>query len=187
MYRRGLEEFPQFVAVLHADKTHITVCGANHSGQLGTGDEQQRNTFCTINLPVAFTCISTGLVHCLAVAEIDGALWSWGSNIYNQLGLIIDPLLVNTTYPEHNEIMQVSKPTQIKDTQYFHSVHAGYDFSLALGLDGSVWSFGIAISCIRNSKNIPLTCFSHNKEKMWMDNLGRATSVPAKFLPKFHH
>jgi alpha-tubulin suppressor-like RCC1 family protein len=56
----------------------------------------------------------------------------------------LDPYL--TILTPYIEIAFLTEPTQIPGTNSFVQVSAGQDFSLALELNGNVWSFGKSAS-----------------------------------------
>jgi len=116
--------------VLDGSGNHLFTCGYNYAGQLGTGDSIDKEKFTQVNLPVKFISLSVGHTdHSLGIAEIDGSLWSWGSNSHGQLG-------------QGTGVPNLTQPTQIPDTHSFVQISAGYQFSLALDSNEHVWSFG---------------------------------------------
>ena len=97
--------------------------------------------------------ISAGSSHSLALKD-DGTVWAFGTNNYGQLGV--------------GDTMNRDAPVQVKDpsdpTTYLTGVtaiSAGYDYSLALKSDGTVWAWG-SNECGRlgdnttDSKNTPV-------------------------------
>ncbi len=66
--------------------------------------------------------------HCLAIKR-DGSLWAWGDNDMGQLG--IDP---------HNRYPHLS-PRRV-GTGLWRAVGVGYEFSVAIRRDGSLWAWG---------------------------------------------
>jgi alpha-tubulin suppressor-like RCC1 family protein len=108
--------------------------GRNTSGQLGNGTMSLTNVLpalvpglTALGLPASVTGITAGVAHALALSS--GGVLGWGSNNFGALGRgrIFDahglPGLVNNLPP----VTQVS----------------GFDtVSLALGTDGTVWSWG---------------------------------------------
>jgi alpha-tubulin suppressor-like RCC1 family protein len=115
--------------VLSAEKDRYYACGRNNFGSLGTGDCEWRTTFTLVEVPVRFLTISAGGDHSVAISELDGSLWGWGSNSFGQAGFprVIDKLLV---------------PTQVANTSSFYQISTGCKFTLALNNNGDVWSYG---------------------------------------------
>jgi uncharacterized repeat protein (TIGR02543 family) len=66
----------------------IWACGANNSGELGTGDTVNRTVLTKVELPgVKFAKISPGENHMLALST-QGDVWVWGNNSFgNRLGV----------------------------------------------------------------------------------------------------
>jgi len=79
-----------------------------------------------------FTQISAGYSHSLAL-DSDGNLYSWGNNTSSQLGR--NPI---STTPA-NQPGKVTMPTGVKQ---FTQISAGSEYSLALGSDGNLYSWG---------------------------------------------
>ena len=109
--------------------------GNNSSGQLGTGstDYSPHSTPSKGSMPTdgtKFTQISAGNYHSLAMGT-DGNLYSWGSNGTGALGRETDQT------PE-NRPGVVTPPTGVRFTQF----SAGSGYSLALGSDGNLYSWG---------------------------------------------
>jgi hypothetical protein len=76
--------------------------------------------------------VSAGIHHSLALSQ-DGTVWSWGSNARGQLG-----------YGPAGAFEIASKPTRVSalDAAGAIAVAAGGDFSLSLGQDGNVSTWG---------------------------------------------
>ena len=82
---------------------------------------------------VRFTQTSGGLMHLLALGS-DGNLYSWGDNSTGQLG---DG--TNTSSGMSYALRKVIMPA---DGTKFTRISAGFDFSLAMGTDGNLYSWG---------------------------------------------
>ena len=109
--------------------------GDNSSGQLGTGstDYSPHSTPSKGSMPTdgtKFTQISAGNYHSLAMGT-DGNLYSWGSNGTGALGR-------ETNQTPENLPGVVTPPTGVRFTQF----SAGSGYSLALGSDGNLYSWG---------------------------------------------
>jgi len=79
--------------------------------------------------------IAAGLSHSVALAS-NGKLLSWGSNVYNQLGI---SSLEATTYYYAQEVTLTGTPLQGKPID---DLHCGDDFTLVLSNDKKLYSFG---------------------------------------------
>ncbi|NOZ26059.1 MAG: RCC1 repeat-containing protein [Nitrospirae bacterium] len=120
---------------LKSDGT-VWVWGGNIFGQLANGT----SGYGVFNIPeqvdtlTDITAIAAGGSHVLAL-KADGTVWAWGSNERGQLG-------VETTetctyhYPCSTTPVQVSGLTDVS------AIAAGYDHSVALKSDGTVWTWG---------------------------------------------
>ena len=69
--------------VVKSDKT-LFCCGWNHAGQLGLGDNTNRNILTELNID-DIKQISSGYYHSV-ILKNDGTVWSCGANNYGQLG-----------------------------------------------------------------------------------------------------
>ena len=112
--------------------------GYNNSGQLGNGttDSSRHGTPSKVAMPAGvtkFTQISAGNDHSLAL-DSDGNLYSWGYNMYGQLGKGNSDFVIEKLTP--------SKGLMPADGTKFTQISAGYKHSLALGTDGNVYSWG---------------------------------------------
>ncbi|MBD0378572.1 RCC1 domain-containing protein [Paenibacillus sedimenti] len=106
--------------------------GDNVHGQLGDGTASSRI------LPIAISTLSSKVTknassayHSLAVKE-DGTVWAWGYNKNGQLGLGTS----GDNYLHYYSPTQISSLSQVKD------VAVGWNHSLALKSDGTVWAWG---------------------------------------------
>ena len=104
-------------------------CGQNNFGQLGLGDNINRNTFTQITTNANnIKEIYCGMYHTL-ILENDGTLWGCGKNDYGQLGL--GDGSNRTTF------------TQITaNSDNIKSVYCGWGHTLILKNDGTLWGTG---------------------------------------------
>jgi alpha-tubulin suppressor-like RCC1 family protein len=108
--------------------------GDNYYGQLGT--TVNSGTRAPTPLPTrvgtdTYTQVVAGSSHCLAL-KADGSLYAWGDNYYGQLG--------NTT----NFFSYTPNPTPTRvGTATYTQVAAGFEFTLGLRADGSLYAWGI--------------------------------------------
>lgn len=91
-------------------------------------DQANRLTGFQTTAPAAGSLISGGGYHSLATRS-DGTAWSWGYNVFGQLG--------NGTTVTYS-----SSPVQVSGLVGVTRVAAGNMHSLALRADGSVWAWG---------------------------------------------
>ena len=124
---------------LSADGTVYT-WGRNEYGQLGNGT-------ITANSPVpvavktagtpmegkTITQVAAGATHSLALAT-DGTIYAWGKNEYGQLG---NDSTTNSSVPV--AVKTAGTPMAGKT---IIQIHAGYEHSLALASDGTVYAWG---------------------------------------------
>jgi alpha-tubulin suppressor-like RCC1 family protein len=106
--------------------TKVWGVGSNTEGELGTGT----STPSPLQLPVSQVLeLAAGHVHTLALRQ-DGTVWGWGDNQQGQLGF--EPSLCSRRCPRA-QMPGIDGVTQIV---------AGWDFSLMLKTDGTVWITG---------------------------------------------
>lgn len=109
--------------------------GSNASGELGLGDSAIRREPVMIDpgtntgMGGKWIVVSAGSSHVAAIRE-DGSLWAWGTNEYGQLG-------DGTTNGTPN-LKRIDNGTNGKWVQ----VVAGYDFTLGMKADGTIWGWG---------------------------------------------
>jgi X-linked retinitis pigmentosa GTPase regulator len=96
-------------------------CGANESGQLGTGDTKFKLSPVKINIPTRIINLACGYFHTVVVAE-DGSLWGFGNNSKGKLSL---------------DNIAIATPTRIPHAEKFVSVSCGNQFTLALDENGT--------------------------------------------------
>ena len=112
--------------------------GDNSKGQLGRSiNGAEDGTPRKVNLPTGvsrFTQVIAGGEHSLALGS-DGNLYSWGDNTSGQLGR-------NPSATKDGTPRKVAMPAGITITQASAPGTLGGDFSLALGSDGNIYSWG---------------------------------------------
>ena len=125
----------------------VRVIGSNIAGQAGNGTQGNHSASAIqpISGPLAYTAISSGGKHSMAIA-MDGHLYVWGENNYGQLG---DSTLTAVNTPE---------PTAFTNAI---SCAAGYEHSMVLLNDGSLYTWGanfygqLGIGSTTNERNAP--------------------------------
>lgn len=106
----------------------LWVWGYNYTGQVCNGTKKNNK-----NRPVRVQGIgkveevAVGYNHVLALTQ-DGAVYSWGSNEYGQLGI------------EGSQLSAV--PVKVSGLQDVVGIAAGSGHSIALKSDGTVWCWG---------------------------------------------
>jgi alpha-tubulin suppressor-like RCC1 family protein len=127
----------------------VWVWGGNTRGQLGNGTSG--TNFGLVPAPVpglsGIRAIAAGESHNLALAP-DGTVWAWGDNTFGQLGVG-----TSSTTP-------VTSPVQVMNLNGVVALAAGKAHSVALRLDGSVWSWGANGSSQLGNLS-PLTLIAH--------------------------
>jgi len=102
--------------------------GENATGALGLGNTTAYSSPKQVGALTNWLIVSSGYFHTVAI-KTDGTMWSWGSNVtFGGLGL------GNTT--------SYSSPKQIGALTTWATVSSGYQFSLAIKTDGTIWSWG---------------------------------------------
>lgn len=110
---------------------NVFVWGNDDKGQLGNGSIASVNALTLVQPSEAFSNLSTGDGHTLALTE-SGELWSWGDDDEGQLG--------NGPGGEPK-----NAPTRVMlagDAPRFTRISAGGSHSLAIDRDGQLWSWG---------------------------------------------
>ncbi len=79
--------------------------------------------------------IAAGSDHVVALKE-DGTVWGWGSNFAGQLGAIVIADSDTNNEFKYERFMQVSGMEKVK------AIAAGYNYTIALKKDGSLWVWG---------------------------------------------
>ena len=103
--------------------------GGNSCGQLGLGDDVDRNAPARVGVANDWAAVAAGYDHSLAIKG-DGSIWAWGENYYGQLGL-----------GDEADVM-VYAPARVGVANDWTTVAAGYFHSLAIKSDGSLWAWG---------------------------------------------
>ena len=117
--------------------------GDNQYGQLGNNSATYSSLPVQVKDPTGvsyltgMSAVAGGSGFSLAVRN-DGTVWAWGSNPYGELG---NNSTTGTTLP-----VQVKDPTGTSYLTGVTAIAAGYEQSLALKGDGTVWGWGENLS-----------------------------------------
>jgi len=109
------------------------VTGPAPGGQLGDGDINNKIYPVSIIGKHSFVNVTGGAYHSLGL-KIDGSAWSWGVNYI--------PSLLTSGALGNNTTVNISSPAQVVGVHSFVNITCGYDYSLWLKQDGSVWTCG---------------------------------------------
>jgi alpha-tubulin suppressor-like RCC1 family protein len=110
------------------DDGTVWASGWNLHGSLGMGDSTVRYSFAQGPVLTNVVSVAAGEYHSLALRS-DGTVWAAGSNAYGQLGLGADT---------SDRVNYLSVPA-LSDVA---AIACGYNHSLALKRDGTVWAAG---------------------------------------------
>jgi alpha-tubulin suppressor-like RCC1 family protein len=106
--------------------------GENPNGVLGVGDTAARLT--PVRVPGTYNHVGTGVHHTVASSFAGARVWAWGQNDAGQLGL------------GPNVPSEVFSPRQVSGGQVpgdrVVKLAGGFEHSLAVLTDGSVWAWG---------------------------------------------
>jgi alpha-tubulin suppressor-like RCC1 family protein len=106
----------------------VWACGGNSNGQLGIGSTAEQHTVVQVSGLTGITAIAGGGYHSLFVKRGNQA-WSSGWNSHGQLAI-------------STPTTQTLTPVQVTTLTSIIAVDAGYQHSLFLKNDGTVWAAG---------------------------------------------
>ena len=108
--------------------------GSNDYGQLGVGDEVNRDVPTQVGTDTNWVSVAVGSADYFFVSDVtlaiktDGTLWAWGSNGNGELGL--------------SDSANRNVPTQVGTDTNWQQCTVGGGFSMCLKTDGTLWSTG---------------------------------------------
>ncbi|MDH5721666.1 MAG: DUF4215 domain-containing protein, partial [Spirochaetia bacterium] len=121
--------------------------GWNGNGQLGDGTQVDKHSPVQVGVDTDWSIVSVGDRHTAAI-KADGSLWAWGSGYLGDgtTSMRTSPVQIGTgtcTLAEYQTKMDCETNTGIWtfDTDWI-SVSAGSYFSIAIKIDGTLWSWG---------------------------------------------
>ncbi|MFF5970297.1 RCC1 domain-containing protein [Streptomyces sp. NPDC012769] len=126
----GGDDAEGFAVALLTEGT-VRSWGNNTQGQLGNGTLTGQPFPGSVAGLSGVTSVAAGLRHALAVK--DGRVYAWGDNRLGQLGN-------GVTADDKAEKQRV--PAAVQSLDEIRTVAAGCGFSVALGEDGTVWTWG---------------------------------------------
>ncbi len=108
--------------------------GSNVSGQLGLNDTTNRSSPVQVGSLTNWKQVDCGdnnvnqnITH-TACIKTDGTLWTWGSNVFGQLGL--------------NDTTNRSSPVQVGSLTNWKQVDCGQYHTACIKTDGTLWTWG---------------------------------------------
>ncbi len=109
----------------------VYVTGSNLYGELGQNDSSIRNTKTFVKVPELknIVSVSAGISHCMALG-LDGSVYTWGSNIYGELGL-------------NNKSSYVGVPTKVSELSNIRYISGGKNYSLSLNKENELFVCGL--------------------------------------------
>lgn len=107
--------------------------GENQYGTVGNGSSVDQAAPVLIDASTNWKMTSSSTFRTLAIKE-DGTLWGWGSNNGNRLGFS------GGTPASYMNVVTV--PTQIGTATDWKSVASGFDHTIALKNDNTLWTWG---------------------------------------------
>jgi alpha-tubulin suppressor-like RCC1 family protein len=124
--------------------------GDNEYGELGDGDIDENEGLVHVSgLTASSVCAGK---DCSYAVKTDGTVWAWGRNYAGQLG--------NNSTADSHVPTQVTPFTNTDGTVAMISVAATEDSAVALGSDGTVWTWGAYFSNSEETNNGELANFS---------------------------
>ncbi|WP_336243019.1 RCC1-like domain-containing protein [Corallococcus exercitus] len=128
----SLDAGERHVLAVRSDGT-LWAWGSNGSGELGLGDTVTSHPPAQVTGLSGVVAVSAGSHHSIAVRS-DGTVWTWGSNSEGALGI--------------GTLVSSAVPVRVPNLSGIQSVASGLStrqfevYSLALGYDGTLWSWG---------------------------------------------
>jgi len=106
--------------------------GSNTAGQLGDGTTVKKNIPIQIGTDNDWRAISTKGFTSFAIKQ-NGTLWGWGQNNISNVGLGFYSL-------------NITIPTQVGTETNWKNIYAGFDITVAIKTDNTLWAWGSNLS-----------------------------------------
>ena len=113
----------------------LWTCGYNGYGQLGLGDLTNRSSLVQVGTLSAWTQVSGGYSHTLAI-QSNGTLWSWGINNTGQLGN-------NSTTTQSSPVQVLASTLPVIASWQVLGTQTLSSSQLNIQNNGTLWSWGI--------------------------------------------
>ncbi len=150
--------------LLHTGRVYSWGNGGN--GRLGLGDGQDRSEACPVVLlqHERITAVQCGASHSMALTS-SGKVYSWGKNTQGQCG--------------HGNIDDHIKPTLIRklEEHVILQLAAGWEHSLALTKEGTIYSWGSGYKDNRRGVVPPVLGLGHNEARQSPELIASIESV----------
>jgi alpha-tubulin suppressor-like RCC1 family protein len=117
--------------------------GSNSAGQLGNGTTTDRFTPVPVAQLANVTQVTAGEDHTAALRD-DGTVWVWGSNSASQVG-------------DAASGGMLLRPGQVPGLTRVVSISAGWNHTLAVRDDGTVWAWGLSLSSPRSASPVQVS------------------------------
>jgi alpha-tubulin suppressor-like RCC1 family protein len=121
--------------------------GINDYGQLGNA-AQSPTAYSSVPVQIGtdtdWKSITAGDMHSLAI-KTNGTLWAWGDNDWGQLGITC-----------LTSCSSVSAPIQVGTDANWKDVDGGFNLTIAVKTDGTVWAWGNFSSSTGTSSSVPV-------------------------------
>jgi len=138
-------------------------CGRNQYGQLGLGDNVDRNILTKVGKDKDWINSTAGSYSSVGIKK-NGTIWSWGWNLYGQLG--------------QEDNIDRNIPTQIGNDEDWVHISTRDHHTLAIKEDGTLWSCGL-----NNKGQLGL---GDNTSRNMLTQVGTDTDWVKAFVGFFH-
>ncbi len=99
--------------------------GDANNGRLGHGENGHKPA----KVVGSWKMVSAGNQHSLGIKKLDDSLWAWGSRAYGKVG-------------DNSSSGDALSPVPIQVSTTWQSISAGFNHSLGVRMDGTLWAWG---------------------------------------------